>query len=129
MRFFYYLIALAMLFLSVTQKAIGQCNVTINTSSPTVPCGGGNITLTATGTGYNTTPINNTFDLGNAGPNWTISPSGQFNNPCGPSVDGGTYMWMGSTTAAPRTLQTAPLDLTCGGDVCFYLKFATPSFL
>lgn len=128
MRFFYYLLALAMLFLSVTQKAIGQCNVTINTSSPSVPCGGGNITLTATGTGYNTTPINNTFDLGNAGPNWTISPSGQFNNPCGPSVDGGIYMWMGSTTAAPRTLQTAPLDLTCGGDVCFYLKFATQGY-
>lgn len=102
-----------------------QCNVTISASMTSVPCGGANVTLTANGSGYSTTPINNTFDLGNAGPNWTISPSGQFNNPCGPSVDGGTYMWMGSTTAAPRTLQTAPLDLTCGGEVCFYLKFAT----
>jgi gliding motility-associated-like protein len=105
-------------------SAVAQCNVTINASTLTVPCGGGNVNLTAVGSGYNTTPINNSFDLGNAGPNWSISPAGQFNNPCGPSVDGGTYMWMGSSTAAPRTLQTAPLDLTCGGNVCFYLKFA-----
>lgn len=111
-----------LLFSSIT--AYSQCNVTINASTLTVPCGGGNVILTANGSGYNTTPINNSFDLGNAGPNWSISPAGQFNNPCGPSVDGGTYMWMGSSTAAPRTLQTAQLDLTCGGNVCFYLKFA-----
>jgi gliding motility-associated-like protein len=112
----------------ITPWVRSQCNVTITASPSSVPCGGANVTLTATGTGYNTTPINNTFDLGNAGPNWAISPAGQFNNPCGPSVDGGLYMWMGSSTAAPRTLQTAPLDLTCGGNVCFYLKFAVQGY-
>lgn len=102
-----------------------QCNVTINASTLTVPCGGANVTLTANGTGYATTPINNDFNGGNAGPGWNVSPAGQFNNPCDPSLDGSTYMWMGSTTAAPRTLETAPLDLSCGGDICFDLDFST----
>jgi gliding motility-associated-like protein len=102
-----------------------QCSVTINASSTTVPCGGGNVTLTASGSGYSTTPLNNTFDAGNAGPGWNVSPAGQFNNPCDPSYNGGTYMWMGSSTAAPRTLETAPMDLSCGGTICFHLDFST----
>jgi gliding motility-associated-like protein len=105
--------------------AYSQCNVTINASTLTVPCGGANVTVTANGSGYSTTPVNNSFDAGNAGTGWNVSPAGQFNNPCDPSFDGGGYMWMGNTTAAPRTLETAPLDLSCGGDVCFYLDMAT----
>ncbi len=101
------------------------CQVTV-TGNPglNLPCGGGTVTLTADGQGSSTYALNNNFDAGSAGPGWNVSPAGQFNNPCGTSIDGGTYMWMGSTTAAPRTLQTAPLDVSCGGDVCFYLKFS-----
>ena len=47
-----------------------------------------------------------------------------FNNPCGPGYDGGTYMWMGDAATVPRTLSTAPMDLSCGGQVCFYFKMA-----
>ena len=34
-------------------------------------------------------------------------------------------MWMGNTTAAPRTLETTSLDVECGGDICFFLDFST----
>ena len=102
-----------------------QCVVTISASSTTVPCGGGNVTLTATGSGNTTLVLDNDFDSGTAGPGWNVSPAGQFDNPCDPSIDGGAYMWMGNTTAAPRTLETAPLDVSCGGDICFYLDMAT----
>lgn len=102
-----------------------QCDVNINASTLTVPCGGGNVDLTAIGSGNITTPINNDFNAGNAGPGWNISPAGQFDNPCSPGVDGTTHMWMGNTTAAPRTLQTNGLDLSCGGNICFDLLFAT----
>jgi gliding motility-associated-like protein len=101
-----------------------QCDVTINASTLTVPCGGGNVTLTANGTGFSTTPINNTFDGLNAGPGWNVSPAGQFDNPCNNGPDGTPHMWMGNTTTAPRTLETASLDLSCGGDICFDLVFA-----
>jgi len=102
-----------------------QCSVSISASSTTLPCGGGTVTLVASGIGNSTAVLNNNFDGGNAGSGWNVSPAGQFNNPCDPSVDGGTYMWMGSGTAAPRTLETAPLDVSCGGNICFYLDMAT----
>ncbi len=116
---------LSLLSIFVFYGAYSQCNVTITPSSTTVPCGGGLITLTANGSGNTTAVLDNDFDGGNAGAGWNVSPAGQFNNPCDPSIDGGTYMWMGNTTAAPRTLETAPLDVSCGGDVCFYLDMAT----
>lgn len=102
-----------------------QCTVSITATPDTLPCGGGPVVLTANSTGGSTFALNNDFNLGAAGNGWSVSPAGQFNNPCGPSLDGTTYMWMGNTTAAPRTLQSAPLDVTCGGDICFDLDFAT----
>jgi len=102
-----------------------QCVVTASASPTTLPCGGGLVTLTATGSGFTTTLLDNNFDQGNAGPGWNVSPAGQFNNPCDPSIDGGTYMWMGNTTSAPRTLETIAMDVSCGGTICFYLDFST----
>ncbi|MDG2226533.1 MAG: hypothetical protein P8L20_02260, partial [Flavobacteriales bacterium] len=102
-----------------------QCDVTITASTTVVPCGGGPVTLTATGSGFSSVLLDNDFDGGSAGPGWNVSPAGQFDNPCDPSIDGGTYMWMGSSTAAPRTLETVGMDLSCGGDVCFLLDYST----
>ena len=102
-----------------------QCNVTISSTAPLVLCSPGNINITANGTGAVTAVLDNDFDAGNAGVGWNVSPAGQFNNPCDPSIDGGTYMWMGNTTAAPRTLETVPLDVSCGGQICFYFDMAT----
>ena len=120
MRFLLLLIFVFIRFLSNS-----QCDVTITASTTVVPCGGGPVTLTANGSGFSTVLLDNDFDGGTAGPGWNVSPAGQFNNPCDPSVDGGTYMWMGSSTAAPRTLETVGMDLSCGGDVCFLLDYST----
>ncbi len=102
------------------------CGITITPSpSDTVPCGGGSVTLVAVGSGSSTALVNSSFDGGSAGPGWSVSSAGQFDNPCGASIDGGSYMWMGATAPAPRTLETNPVDVSCGGEICFYLKFAT----
>ncbi len=101
------------------------CDVTVTPTPASLPCGGGQVTLVAEGSGSVFYALDNDFNGGSAGVGWNVSPAGQFDNPCDPSVDGGTYMWMGNTTAAPRTLETAPLDVSCGGDICFYLDFAT----
>ena len=100
-------------------------NLTFDGCNDVMSCNGGTIQLNAIGTAPFTYAINNSFDNGNAGNGWNVSPAGQFNNPCDPSFDGGTYMWMGNTTAAPRTLQTSPIDVHCGGDICFWFDMAT----
>ena len=93
--------------------------------TPELSCNGGTVQLTAIGQGQYSYALNNNFDLGFAGSGWSASPAATFTNPCDPSVDGGTYMWMGDMTAAPRNLETNPLDVSCGGEICFYLDFAT----
>lgn len=92
---------------------------------PALTCNGGDIILTADGQGASVLAIDNDFDFGNAGSGWTSNVAASFNNPCDPSIDGGTYMWMGSSAQHPRIIQTVPLDLSCGGDICFWLDFAT----
>lgn len=108
-----------------SQVFVSQCTLDVVSTAMTLPCGGGTVTLTANGTGGTTAVLNEDFNIGNVGPGWAASPAAQFNNPCDPSFDGGTYMWMGNTTAAPRTLTTNTFDVSCGGDVCFYLDFST----
>lgn len=120
----YLLLVLLPLLLIIHFAYQAQCSVTVTASTTTVPCGGGAVTLTASGNGYTTPVLDNNFDSGTAGPGWNSSPAAQFNNPCDPSYDGGTYMWMGSTTAAPRTLETVGLDVSCGGEICFYLDYS-----
>ena len=117
-------IYLSFLLLIVWNWNQAQCNLTLTASQTTVPCFGGQVTLTGNGSAQTVSLLNTTFDNGSVGPGWSVSPAGQFNNPCGGSFDGSTHMWMGSTTAAPRTMQTASFDVSCGGQVCFYLKFA-----
>jgi len=102
-----------------------QCNLTVSANPATLPCGGGPVTFTASAVGGSTFALNNDFNGGVAGVGWSVSPAGVFNNPCGPSLNNTTHMWMGNTTAAPRTLQSAALDVSCGGNICFDLKFAT----
>ena len=106
-------------------EGYSQCSITATASTTTVPCGGGTVNLTASGSGFSTVLLDNDFDAGAAGSGWSASPAGQFDNPCDPSVDGGTYMWMGAGTAAPRTLETVGMDVSCGGDICFFLDYST----
>lgn len=102
----------------------GFSNATVTASSNIInlPCGGGNVNLSAVGT--STLPVlGSNFNNGTPGSGWSVSPAGVFNNPCG-SGPNGAYMWMGSTTAAPRTLQTNGLDVRCGGQICFDLRYS-----
>ena len=120
-QYFVFLVLMVFLF---AEEVKSQCTITATAVPTTLPCGGGSVTLTATGSGFTVVLLDNDFDDGTAGPGWNVSPAGQFNNPCDPSFDGGTYMWMGASTAAPRTLETVPMDVSCGGTICFWLDFA-----
>ena len=100
--------------------------ITVSGSPTTLSCGGGNVNLSALGN--STTPVfGDDFNNGSVSPGWFASPAAQFNNPCGASVDGTTYLWMGPGTAAPRNMTTAPVDVSCGGTVCFDFKFTCES--
>ena len=104
-------------------KANSQATVTANSNIINLPCGGGPVNLTAVGNST-TTVLGSNFDNGSVGAGWNVSAAGQFNNPCGPGLNGTTHMWMGSTTAAPRTMETASLDVSCGGEICFDFKMS-----
>lgn len=82
------------------------CSVNITTvSGPTGDCSGMTATLTAEGAGAFQYLINNNFDGGNAGPGWSSNITADFSNPCDPSYDGGTYMWMGNSSPHPVLLK------------------------
>lgn len=119
-----YITLIVAIIIGLNYALYSQCNVVITPSSNPVTCSAANISLVAVGSGTVSAVLDNDFDTGFAGTGWNLSPAGQFDNPCSASFDGGTYMWMGPTTTAPRSLQTAPLDISCGADLCFYLKFA-----
>ena len=100
--------------------------IVVGASPMTLPCGGGNVNLTALGS--STVPVfGDNFNNGSVAPGWMASPAAQFDNPCGASFDGTTYLWMGSATAAPRQMVTASVDVSCGGTVCFDFKFVCES--
>ena len=100
--------------------------IVVGGSPLNLPCGGGNVNLTALGN--STVPVfGDNFNTGGVGPGWLASPAAQFNNPCGASVDGTPYLWMGPGTAAPRTMETASVNVACGGTVCFDFKFVCES--
>ncbi len=111
-----------MLFSGYLSNTTAQCTVSVPFDTVAADCGD-TLSLSAHATA-GTTPLVSNFNAGIVGPGWNLSPAGQFDNPCGPGPDGSIYMWMGSTTAAPREMQTAPLDVSCGGQICFDLKFA-----
>ena len=101
----------------------GQATITVTADTLNLPCSGGNVNLAAVGNAA-TTVLGANFDFGVPGNGWVVSPAGVFTNPCGPSPSGTAHMWMGNTTAAPRTLQTAQLDVSCGAEICFDFKMA-----
>ncbi len=96
----------------------------VNVPQP-LDCNGGDIVLTAVGQGEYNLVMDNDFDAGDAGTGWNTNITADFSNPCDPSVDGGTYMWMGNSAPHPRIIETVPMDVSCGGEICFYLDFST----
>ncbi|CAG7580146.1 MAG: putative signaling protein [uncultured marine phage] len=109
------------LFVLVGVTANSQCVVTATTSVPALNCGEC-ADLNAIGT-QGVLVMDNDFNTGVPGAGWAATSAADFSNPCGPGPDG-TYMWMGSTSPAPRTLTTNDFDMSCGGQVCFDFRMA-----
>lgn len=106
----------------VSQLASAQCGVSImNTTNDTldVACGSSVVLERDTLGAF---ALYNTFDDGTIGADWDGGSSAQLDNPCGASNS--IYLWMGSQTAQPRSLTTIPLNLSCGGQICFEFRMA-----
>ncbi|MGE0561785.1 MAG: PKD domain-containing protein, partial [Flavobacteriales bacterium] len=109
-----------------------QCPVTAFASSTTINCGD-TVTLSALAGGC--TPLNNNFNSGNIGTDWSASPGGVVTDGtgtyacAGPPSEGSHYLWMGATVAAPRGVVTNNYDLTdcgaIGATICFDMKYST----
>ncbi|MDB3905328.1 gliding motility-associated C-terminal domain-containing protein [Crocinitomicaceae bacterium] len=104
--------------------SFSQCTVQGTTTLINVPCNEC-VTLSANGFGENVAAFVENFNSGQP-VGWqftqtvTISPT-----TCGiPSLDGSPFMWMGSSSPAPRTMATLGLDVSAGGTVCFEMRYA-----
>jgi len=113
------------LLVSYSFWSYSQCTVTIETVSDTVDCGGC-FDLTAVGIAQDVL-LHEDFDNSQLGPGWTSSQTLMYTNPCGAPPNGTPAAWFGNQQAHPRELTTIDYDMTCGGDICFMMKYATQS--
>jgi len=124
-RLLIYIITAPLLLLA--QGAYSQCTISAfaNGGSNTVYiCPGQAVNLSSTG-GCPTYVMNNNFNNGTPGAGWSATNQAMFNKPCTPhSPDGTIYLWMGSTSTAPRTLTTVPFDVSQGGTIEFEMRYA-----
>lgn len=104
--------------------SMAQCSVVITTPTPSIECGDC-ATLTAVGTSTST-PLSADFNGSSLGPGWNSNVTVLYTNPCGPPPDGSLAAWFG-LGSQPREMQTIDFDVSCGGDVCFEMKYATQS--
>lgn len=116
------------LLVSVTFSSFAQCDINTSATATTITCGQ-SVNLSAYGSSTGQMVLNETFNGGTFGPGWGATPgSTNFNNPCSPAgVNGTPHAWMGSNTSVPRTLTSAPYNLTAataGVSICFDLLFA-----
>ncbi|MBE2246935.1 MAG: gliding motility-associated C-terminal domain-containing protein [Candidatus Competibacteraceae bacterium] len=103
-------------------QSCGDCIGFVNaTASTTLICAGQAVTIFAEGDGY---AYANNFNTQTLGTGWTTNLTPMFNNPCGPGLDGSPHLWMGSSTAAPRLLETVDFNMSGGGNVSFDLCMA-----
>lgn len=103
-------------------QSCGDCIGFVNASANTTNiCAGQAVTVFAEGDGY---AYANNFNSQTLGAGWVSNITPQFNNPCGPGLDSSPHLWMGSSTAAPRLLETMDMNMTGGGNISFDLRFA-----
>lgn len=110
-------------------SAFSQCEVTVSASPIEIQCGQ-SVELSAFGQSDGDIILSEDFNSSSFGPGWGSTPGAtSFSNPCSPGgVDGTAHAWMDDNTAVPRTLQSAPYDLTAataGVTICFDLLFAS----
>ena len=100
-----------------------QCNL-IGTYSPNpLPCS--QTALLSVTSNTSSIVFGEDFNSGSpVGWQWTQTVT-IANNTCNvPSLDGSNFMWMGSASQHPRTMTTTAVDLSCGGDICFEMRYA-----
>ena len=110
-------------FLTVFFNLNSQCNLTGSYSPNPLPCNQ-TATLSVVANGSSLV-FGEDFNSGSpVGWQWTQTVT-IANNTCGvPSLDGSNFMWMGSASQHPRTMTTNAVDLSCGGDICFEMRYA-----
>ncbi len=110
-----------------SENVFAQCTVTLSAVPEEIICGDCAV-LSAFGRGQGLQVFSEDFNTG-APSGWAFTQQARFDNPCSPNgVDGTTHIWMGNTSAVPRSLETLPYDFstaTSGVTVCFDLQFAT----
>ena len=100
----------------------GDCVGFVDASADfTNVCAGDPVTLTAIGDGY---AYANDFNTSTIGAGWSTNVVPQFNNPCGTGTDGTPHLWMGTSTAFPRVLETVDFNMTGGGNISFDFDMA-----
>ncbi len=107
-----------------TQEAQAQCIISIlNAPADTldVPCGAAIQLERDTLGAY---ALFTDFNNGQVGLGWQTTSNASLTNPCGSGSNGSTYLWFGNSSTAPRNLRTTPLNMSCGGQVCFELRFS-----
>lgn len=99
-----------------------QCSLTIETISDTVGCGE-TFELVANGEAYDTLLFED-FNNSSLGAGWAANQTVMFNNPCGPPPDMSPTAWFGDQQTQPRILETIDYDMSCGGQICYLMKYA-----
>ncbi|PWH81438.1 T9SS type B sorting domain-containing protein [Brumimicrobium oceani] len=103
--------------------AISQCDIDINTATTSIDCGN-TFVLTAVGTSQ-ISLLDENFNNSTLASGWIPNQPVMFSNPCGAPPDGSPSAWFGNSQPHPRFLETTDYDVTCGGDICFMMKYAT----
>ncbi|MBL0912320.1 MAG: PKD domain-containing protein [Bacteroidia bacterium] len=102
----------------------GNCFVNITPSATTI-CEGQSVSLSVdTGSAL----LFNNFNSQTLGAGWTVNPGTvvNYNNPCGPGMDGSPHVWFGAQAPqGTRFLATVDFNTTAGGFIQFDFKMAT----
>jgi len=115
-------IFLGSLLFTFSQTINAQCTVTIETVSDSVDCGDC-FNLEAVGSAEDVL-LNEDFNSSSLGTGWFSNQTVMYTNPCGAPPDGSPSAWFGSSQTQPRILETVDYDVTCGGQLCFDMKYA-----
>lgn len=102
----------------------GNCYTRIN-ATDTIICQGETVVLTVdTGSAL----LFNDFNGQTLGAGWSVNPGTvvNYNNPCGPGLDGTPHVWFGNgAPQGTRFLSTVDFNTTAGGFLQFDFKMAT----
>ena len=120
------LLALCLFCLTFSLSKVGAqtgCTLDFMNDTVSVNCGD-SVTLEMTD---KSTQLGDNFNDSSLASGWSSNQTVNFKNPCNPSVDSTPYAWMGPAATQPRNLTTGQMNVQCGGNICFDLKFAEQS--